>query len=360
MLADYGMRVIKVRPPAGATRMMEAPWYAYSANRGIPQLHVDLSRAAGRRLVHRLLRQADAMVESFRPGVAARLGIGYEQAAAVSDAIVYCSVSGYGQHGPYASRAGHDLNWLALGGFLALGSRRADGGPALPGAVVADTVGGYSAAAAVLAALLRRGKTGQGCHLDVSVMDGVLRTMQYVLDGHLAADGGGDEPAGLLTGGAACYDVYQAADGKWLAAAAIEPHFWGALCRALGLEHRIGDQHDPGLQDELRGELAAAFRTRPRDEWITLLGPDACVTPVNSPAEVLSDPHLLSRPLTVEVAVGGRRVRQLAPRLPAPDPAGLAAQPAGPTSPAEVDALLTGFGLDGAEISALRSDGTLS
>ena len=116
--------------------------------------------------------------------VAARLGIGYQQVAAVNDAIVYCSVSGYGQHGPYASRAAHDLNWLALGGFLALGSRRADGGPALPGAVVADTVGGYSAAVAVLAALLRRGRTGQGCHLDVAVMDGVLRTMQYVLDGN--------------------------------------------------------------------------------------------------------------------------------------------------------------------------------
>lgn len=94
LLADYGMRVIKVRPPADTTRMMEAPWYAYSANRGTPQLHVDLSRESGRRLVHRLLRQVDAMVESFRPGVAARLGIGYEQVAAVNDAIVYCSVSG--------------------------------------------------------------------------------------------------------------------------------------------------------------------------------------------------------------------------------------------------------------------------
>jgi alpha-methylacyl-CoA racemase len=360
LLADYGMRVVKVRPPAGATRMMEPPWYAYSANRGIAQLHVDLRREAGLRLAHRLLAQADAMVESFRPGVAARLGLGYKQVAAVNEAIVYCSVSGYGQHGPYASRPAHDLNWLALGGFLARGSRRADGGPALPGGAVADTAGGYSAAVALLAALVRKSRTAQGCYLDVPVMDGVLRMMQYVIDGHLAGGDGEEPPAGLLTGGAACYDVYQAADGKWLAVAAIEPHFWAALCRALGLEHRLPDQRDPGLQEELRTELAAAFRTRTRDEWITMLGPNACVTPVNSPAEVLQDPHLRSRPLTLEVQAGGRKVRQMAPRLPTPDPPGLAAQPAGPTSPAAADELLRGFGVGDAEISALRSDGTLS
>ena len=360
LLADYGMRVIKVRPPAGVTRVMEAPWFAYSANRSIPQLHVDLSREAGRRLVHRLLRHADAMVESFRPGVASRLGLGYKQVATVNDAIVYCSVSGYGQQGPYARRPAHDLNWLALGGFLALGSRRADNGPALPGGAVANTVGGYSTAVALLAALVRKGSTGQGCYLDVSVMDSVLRTMQFVLDGHLAGGNGGEQPAGLLTGGAACYDVYQAADGKWLAVAAIEPHFWAALCRALGLEHRLADQHDPGLQEEMRRELVAAFRTRPRDEWITMLGPDACVTPVNSPGEVLQDPHLRSRPLTLEVEVEGRKIRQMAPRLATPDPPGLTAQPAGPTSPAEADKLLRDFGIDDAEIGTLRADGTLS
>jgi alpha-methylacyl-CoA racemase len=225
---------------------------------------------------------------------------------------------------------------------------------------VADTVGGYSAAVAVLAALVRKGSTGQGCYLDASVTDAVLRMMQFVIDGHLAEADGGERGAGLLTGGAACYDVYQAADGRWLAVAAIEPHFWAALCRALGLEHRLPDQHNPRLQPELRRELAAAFRTRTWNDWITMLGPDACVTPVNSPGEVLHDPHLRCRPLTLEVEVEGRTVRQMAPRLATPDPAGLAAQPAGPTSPAEADKLLYDFGIDDAEICMLRSDGTLS
>src|ERR1700730_7860747 len=204
LLADYGLRVVKIRPPAAATRMMDAPWFAYSANRGIPQIHVDLKREAGQQLVRSLLPRVDALIESYRPGVAARLGIGYDDARAVNDSLVYCSVSGYGQSGPYARWPAHDLNWLALGGFLAGGSRRDDGGPGLPGAVVADTIGGYSAAVAVLSALLRRAATGQGAYLDVSVMDGVVRMRQFVLDGHLV----GGDALSVLTGGARHYHAY--------------------------------------------------------------------------------------------------------------------------------------------------------
>jgi alpha-methylacyl-CoA racemase len=362
LLADYGMRVIKIRPPAGGTRMLDTPWYTYSANRGIRQIHVDLKQEAGRRLVHRMLQRADALVESYRPGVAGRLGLGYEDARAANEGIVYCSVSGYGQQGPYAQWPAHDLNWLGLGGFLHGGSRREDGGPALPGAVVADAAGGYSAAVAVLAALVRKAATGQGAYLDVSVMDSVLRVMQFVFDAGLAGgnqDGtgaadGASEPPGLLTGGSACYDVYQAADGRWLAVAAIEPHFWTALCTELGLPHRIPDQHNPALQDVLREELRSAFAARPSGEWLRVLGPAACVTPVNSPAETLRDPHLNARALTVDVLVGGRSVRQLAPRLAVTDPSDLDQQPAGPTPAAEVDATLQELGITPREIADLR------
>ena len=351
LLADYGLRVIKIRPPTGGTRLMDAPWYSYSANRGIRQVHVDLKLEAGQELVHRLLGRADAMIESYRPGVAARLGLGYDEVKASNEAIVYCSVSGYGQSGPYAHWPAHDLNWLALGGFLDGGSRRENGSPSLPGAVVADTIGGYSAAVAVLCALVRRSVTGQGAYLDVSVMDGVLRMMQFVLDGQLAAD-----PATrLLTGGSAGYDLYQAADGKWLAVAAIEPHFWAALCRGTGLAHRIPDQDDPSRQDLLRKELASAFATRTRDEWVHELGPVACVSPVNSPQETLADPHLRSRQLTLDVQVDGRPVRQLAPRLAVPDPPDLTEQPAGPTPPHLVDDTLRDFGLADGEVAELRA-----
>jgi alpha-methylacyl-CoA racemase len=158
----------------------------------------------------------------------------------------------------------------------------------------------------------------------------------------------------MLTGSSACYDVYQAADGKWLAVAAIEPHFWAALCTGLGLPHRIPDQHNPSLQDVLRDELRRAFATRASGEWLRLLGPVACVSPVNSPAETLRDPHLRARPLTVDVRVGEHTVRQMAPRLAVDDPADLAKQPAGPTSAAEVNATLQQMGIPGGEIAGLR------
>jgi alpha-methylacyl-CoA racemase len=183
-------------------------------------------------------------------------------------------------------------------------------------------------------------------------MDGVLRMMQFVLDGQLVSD---PAQGRLLTGGSAGYDVYQAADGKWLAVAAIEPHFWAALCQATGLAHRIPDQDDPSRQDLLRKELASAFATRSRDEWVRELGPVACVSPVNSPQETLADPHLQSRQLTVEVQVDGRPVRQLTPRLAVPDPPDLAEQPAGPTPPRLVDDTLREFGLTAEEVVELRA-----
>lgn len=364
LLADYGMRVIKIRPPSGGTRMMEAPWYTYSANRGIPQVEIDLKQEVGRELARRLAGQVDVLVESYRPGVAGRLGVGYSDVRAVNPAIVYTSVSGYGQTGPYANWPAHDLNWLALGGFLGAGSGGADGEPSLPGGVVADAVGGYSTAVAVLSAVVSKLTTGQGAYLDVAVMDSVLRTMQFVLDGHL---GGADEPArdgapppDMLTGGSACYGVYRAADGRWLAIGAIEAHFWAALCRGLGLEHRIPDQHVRARQEELRRELSARFATRPAAEWIAELGPTACIAPVNSPAEVLADPHLQSRPLTVDVQVEGRTVRQLTPRLAVPDPPDLDKQPAGRSTPDIVDAALRGLGIADDEITELRTSGIVS
>jgi alpha-methylacyl-CoA racemase len=363
LLADYGMRVVKIRPPSVATRMVEAPWYAYSANRGIPQIEIDLKQDAGRDLVHRLLAAVDAMVESFRPGVAARLGIGYADVRPTNPTIVYCSVTGYGQSGPYASWPAHDLNWLALGGYLAAGSRSADGAPALPGGTVADTVGGFSTSVAVLSAIVAKLTTGVGAYLDVSVMDGVLRMMQFVLDGHLAGTQTPADaelpPPGMLTGGSACYGVYRAGDGRWLAIGSIEPHFWVALCRGLGLEHRIPDQHRPELQADLRQDIAAAFATRPAQEWLSELGASACITPVNSPADVLADPHLNSRALTVDVQVDGRTVRQLTPRLAIADTPDLDRQPAGRTTPAGVDEALRELGISADEISELRQSGVI-
>ena len=303
ILADYGADVVKIGPVSRrAGKQIRPPYFSYGAGRGLRRAQIDLKAPEGRDALLALAAKADVFVESFRPGVAARLGLGYEALRAANPGIVYCSTSGYGQDGPYAKWAGHDLNYLALGGFLACSTPRADGGPPIPGATVADSAaGGMQAAIAILAALHARTRTGEGAYLDVSVADGVLQLMSLHVDEHLAT---GVEPgpgSGLLTGRLACYDVYQAGDGKWLSVGAIEPAFYANLCRALGCERWLEHQHDDGCQDRIRADFAAAFQRKGRDAWIAELAPaDTCVAPVYRVSELVDDPHYRARGAFVE------------------------------------------------------------
>ena len=301
-LADYGARVVKVGAPEGL--QIEPPFYAYSAHRGMEHVGIDLKSSDGLAAFLDLVDSADVLIESFRPGVVDRLGIGYDALKGRNPRLVYCSTSGYGQDGPRSQWAGHDLNYLGVGGFLDCTGRRADGQPPIPGATVADSAGGgMQAVIAILAALVRRASTGEGAYLDVSVADGVLALMALAVDEYLAV---GVEPGprhGILTGRYACYDVYGCADGGWLTVAAIEPRFWANLCKALGLERWIEHQTDDDLQDEIRGELAAVFRTRSRDEWVAELGPaDTCVAAVLSVREAVDDEQYAARGAFVEAS----------------------------------------------------------
>jgi alpha-methylacyl-CoA racemase len=283
-LADYGAAVIKVGPKDPALQI-EPPFHAYSAHRGMSRAEFDLKEPDDLAGFLDLAAGADVVIESFRPGVVARLGIGYEAVKGRNPGIVYCSTSGYGQEGPRAQWAGHDLNYLAVTGFLATTQPRGDGGPPIPGATVADSAGGgMHAVIAILAALVRRAATGEGAYLDVSVADGVLALMALHVDEYLAT---GVTPHNVLTGRYACYDTYQAADGGWLAVAAIEPRFWANLCRLLGLDRWSGHQLDDAVQDQIRVDLRAAFATKTRDAWTALLAAaDTCVSPVLAVAEV--------------------------------------------------------------------------
>lgn len=358
VLADYGMRIVKIKPPARAASIAP-PWFAYSADRGVTSLRVDLKQPDGVELVRILARGADALIESYRPGIADRLGIGYDALRATNESLVYCSITGFGQHGPYAHWPAHDINWLALGGLLGSGQRLDDGAPAIPGATIADTLGGHCAVTAILAALLRRARTGEGSRLDVSVLDAVLGAMRFVLDAELAGEQA-EQVTELLSGRYACYHLYRAADDRWLAVGAIEPHFWRSLCEGLGLGHRIDDQLVADLQPTLVSEVSAAFARRPRAYWARTLGPLACVTPVASPDEVLDDPHLTSLGAVLEVRYRGRPLRQLAPRLPIAASPDLGRQPTGPTPARDVDRLLAGAGLPPDDIARLRRDGVVS
>jgi alpha-methylacyl-CoA racemase len=325
LLADLGADVLKIARPKGRGGI-EPPWFSYGAGRGTRVMRLDLKTEEGVAAFLDLAGDADVIVESYRPGVADRLGIGYAAVSQRNPRIVYAALTGYGQDGPYSQWAGHDLNYLAVGGFLATQGRRPDGGPAIPGATVADSAGGgMQAVIAILAALLHRASTGEGQFLDVAATDGVLSLMSLHIDEFLAT---GTEPtagSALLTGRYACYDVYPARDGKWLAVGAIESQFFANLCRELGVAELAAGQYDDARQDELRSALRAAFATRDRDEWVAqLAGADTCVTPVSSIRDVTRDQHLRSRGAfcSVRHAEHGE-VEQVAPVLAGaghPDP----------------------------------------
>ena len=302
-LADWGATVVEVGPiPRDRDLQITPPAHAYAAHRGMRRLMVDLQAENGRDAFLRLAAKADVVIESFRPGVVDRLGVGYEAVRVLNPGIVYCSTTGYGQTGPRSSWAGHDLNYLAVGGYLHCSGRDERGGPALPGATVADSAaGGLHAVAAVCAALVARAATGEGVHLDVSVADGVLALMSLAIDEHLAEGVQPGPREGLLTGRYAWYDLYQAGDGGWLAVAAIEPKFFANLCHILGCEQWIDRQYNDDVET-MRADFTAAFASRSRDDWVAELAPaDACVSPVLDVPGVVADGQYGARGAFVEV-----------------------------------------------------------
>ena len=302
-LADWGATVVEVGPiPRDRDLQITPPAHAYAAHRGMRRLMVDLQAKNGRNAFLRLAAKADVVIESFRPGVVDRLGVGYEAVRVLNPGIVYCSTTGYGQTGPRSSWAGHDLNYLAVGGYLHCSGRDERGGPALPGATVADSAaGGLHAVAAVCAALVARAATGEGVHLDVSVADGVLALMSLAIDEHLAEGVQPGPREGLLTGRYAWYDLYQAGDGGWLAVAAIEPKFFANLCHILGCEQWIDRQYNDDVET-MRADFTAAFASRSRDDWVAELAPaDACVSPVLDVPGVVADGQYGARGAFVEV-----------------------------------------------------------
>jgi alpha-methylacyl-CoA racemase len=292
LLADYGALVVKVGPvPSADATPIEPPYFSYSGHRGMRRALFDLKDGHGRDAFLALAGVSDVVVESFRPGVMDRLGIGYDAVSARNPGVVYCSTSGYGQQGPRSQWAGHDLDYLAVGGYLAMSTPGQGGAPPLPGATIADAAaGGMQAALAVTAALAGRARTGRGAYLDVSVADGVLWLMSLAIDEQLAL--GVDVAPGhdVLSGRYACYGIYGTSDGGWLAVGAIEAKFFANLCRALGCPERAESQYDDEAQPAIRDAFVAAFASRTRDEWVKdLAGADTCVAPVLQVREVVDD-----------------------------------------------------------------------
>jgi alpha-methylacyl-CoA racemase len=362
-LADYGATVIKVGPtPKDGDVQITPPFYAYAGHRNMRRALFDLKNEAGRDAFLRLAAHADVVIESFRPGVVDRLGVGYEQVKAVNERVVYCSTSGYGQNGPSSQWAGHDLNYLALGGYLDCSGRDADGGPALPGATIGDGAGGgMHAVISILAALVHRASTGNGACLDVSVADGVLALMSLNIDEYLATGVVPGPRHDLLTGRYACYDVYPCRDGKWLAVAAIEPRFYANLCRELDCEQWVRLQTDDAAQERIRADFRAAFATRDRDDWVATLAPaDTCVSAVNTVPELVDDPHLVARGSFVDAHAEGhgefRQVGYVLAGMARDQPSVTVRQP----TITDTDALLGAAGVDPETVAALRGEGAIA
>ncbi|WP_028926959.1 CaiB/BaiF CoA transferase family protein [Pseudonocardia acaciae] len=340
VLADLGADVVRVERPSGSLHLGDGRDHLLRGRRSIA---ADLKSPAGRETVLRLVERADVLLEGLRPGVTERLGVGPSDCAARNPRLVYGRMTGWGQDGPLASRAGHDINYISLTGALhAIGTSEK---PVAPLNLVGDFGGGSMLlVVGILAALWERERSGQGQVVDAAMVDGASLLVQMVWS-FLGQGGWRDErAANLLDGGAPFYDTYVCSDGGWVAVGALEPQFYAELLRGLGLDgssEELPAQMDRSGWPVLRARFTAAFASKPRDEWAAVFaGVDACVTPVLGFDEVPDHPHIRSRQTIVDV--NGARQAAPAPRFSRTPPGTPAAPPA---RGADTDAVLADWGV---------------
>lgn len=312
LLANLGAEVIKIeRPPEGDYARALPPYLALDDARlegavfaqnnvGKKSVALDFDQPPGRAALLRLVERADVLIESFRPGAMRQRGLDYETVRERNPRLIYCSLSGYGAASPLRARAGHDLNYLALSGILALNG--AEGTPPIPPPVqIADLAGGMRAALEIAAALVERGATGQGKYLDVSLFDAAFDWMQTIVGAQFRAESENPTRGRLpLSGAYPCYQIYETADGGYMALGALEPKFWRAFCASAGHSELIDAQFDTSAIPN----VAALFRTRTRAEW-TALGAEAdcCLEPLLEISEAYAHPQVQARGL--DARIGG-------------------------------------------------------
>jgi len=306
MLAEAGARVIKIERPGGEDMRFHGPIVgtgeaavsAYYAllNRGKEMVTADLKAKDALEKLRPLIASADVVLEQFRPGVMDRLGFGYEALAAINPRLIFCSISGYGAAGPRAAAPGHDLNYQATTGALAI-AKVPDGEPAMPGTLTADIAGGtFPAVINILLALLQREKTGRGSRIDIAMTDAMF-TFGFFSQAQGAATGRFPEPGEpIFVGSLPRYSLYRTKDGRLLAVGALEDKFWLAFCEAIGVPTELRDDH--ATPQATRAAVAERVAARTHAEWATALaGNEFCATPVATQAEALADPHFVARGL---------------------------------------------------------------
>jgi alpha-methylacyl-CoA racemase len=361
MLADAGAQVIRLEraAPGAVERGAEAPaGYWDLLNRSRPSVGVDLKNPDAVELVLDLVESADGLIEGFRPGVAERLGIGPEECLARNKALVYGRMTGWGQHGPMADTAGHDIDYIAISGALwPLG--RADSAPVPPLNLVGDFGGGGMLLAfGMVAALLESVRSGEGQVVDAAMVDGSASLMTMIYAFHTFGIWGDARGSNMLDTGAPFYEVYETSDGKYFACGGIEAKFYAELLAGLGLagDDSLPEQMDREHWPAMKERFAAAFRTKTRDEWAAIFdGTDACAEPVLSPWEAHEHPHNVARSTFVEVD-------GVVQPAPAPRFSRTPSAVSRPPSPPGADTVsgLVEWGVDEGTIAKLRESGALS
>jgi len=372
MLGDMGAEVIKIEqlPEPGARRAgsgispmdeegKERAAY-YALNRNKKSVGLNLKSDGGREVFQRLAQTADVVVEGFRPGVMKRLGVDYRRVSRINPRIIYCSITGYGQDGPYQMLPGHDVNYIAMGGALNL-IGPAEGPPVIPLNLVGDYAGGtLHAVIGILLALIAREHTGKGQQVDISMTDGVVSLLAAVISDYFFSGSVPKRGQDLLGGGAPCYNVYETKDGDYISLGCLEPWFWENLCRALGREDFIPHQWDDARRGGMLSYFREIFLTKPRDEWFEeLRGKDIPVAKVYTLDEVFADPQVLHRQMMVEVEHPLKgKIKQVGIAIKLSDTPGKIRSLA-PFFGEHTDEVLLGLGYSAKEIEELRQAGII-
>ena len=298
ILADHGARVIAIEDK----RFLADGLFLNIINRNKEHMALNLKTAAGKKIFFQLVENADVVLEGFRPGVVDRLGVDYKSVRQVNPRIVYCSITGYGQNGPYRDRVGHDVNYLSFAGVLNL-IGEADRPPSIPGVQIADIAGGgMNAAIGILLALFAREKTGRGQYIDISMTDGMVGFLPAALFFSQLTGRAPKRADGLLSHRYACYNTYETADGQYLSIGAVENRFWEKLCEVLEMPDYAALQYNDRRRREILDFMRATFRKKTLDEWEATLGDlDICWGRVQSLSEVLDDPLFRQREMVVEI-----------------------------------------------------------
>lgn len=310
LLADLGAEVLKVEEPGQGDYLRwmkpylpgtkESALY-WSLNRNKKSLKLNLKSTEGREALLRLLVKYDIVLEGFRPGVMDSLGLGYKDLSKINPAVILCSISGYGQTGPYSRRSGHDINYMAVSGALGL-TGQAGGAPVPPAVQVADIGGGaLMAVTGILSAYIARLRTGRGQYIDVSMLDGVVSWMAMLYAQQAATDSTMNRGEGILNGGEVCYGVYETMDGQYMSLGALEPKFWQAFCQAVERPELMGKQFD--RDPDVLAEVERVFKSRTQKDWASFFrDKDVCCEPILEPSKVREHPQIKARRLFISLS----------------------------------------------------------